>query len=68
MRLEVVPFKASGATPKPKPLQHRIFAVPEKAQYTITIPRVQGYSIGVRNRLAYNVADIVASLDQSLGE
>lgn len=68
MPFEVVPFKASGATAKPKPLQHRIFAVPEKAQYTITIPRVQGYSISVRNRLAYNVVDIVASLGKSLGK
>lgn len=48
---EVVPFKATGATPKPKPPQRRIFAVPQKAQYAITVPRVLGYSMGVRNRI-----------------
>jgi type III restriction enzyme len=49
---EVVPFKATGATPKPRPPQRRIHAVPQKAQFAITVPRVLGYSIGVRNRIA----------------
>ena len=48
---EVVPFKATGATPKPRPPQRRIYAVPQKAQYAITVPRVLGYSIGIRNRV-----------------
>lgn len=48
---EVVPFKASGATPKEKPKQRRIHAVPAKAQFAITAPRVLGYAIGVRNRI-----------------
>ncbi|HEY1934141.1 MAG TPA: hypothetical protein VGG99_19195 [Acetobacteraceae bacterium] len=48
---EVVPFKATGATPKPRPPQRRIHAVPQKSQFAITIPRVLGYSIGIRNRV-----------------
>jgi type III restriction enzyme len=48
---EVVPFKATGATPKPRPPQRRIHAVPQKAQYAITVPRVLAYSIGIRNRI-----------------
>jgi len=48
---EVVPFKATGATPKPRPPQRRIYAVPQKAQFAITVPRVLGFSIGVRNRV-----------------
>lgn len=49
---ELVPFKATGATPKPRPPQRRIYAVPQKAQFAITVPRVLGYSIGIRNRIA----------------
>ncbi len=48
---EVVPFKASGATPKPRPPQRRIYAVPQKTRFAITVPRVLGYSIGIRNRV-----------------
>jgi hypothetical protein len=40
---EVVPFKATGATPKPRPPQRRIHAVPQKEQFAITVPRVLGY-------------------------
>ena len=52
MPFEVLPFKATGATPKPRPPQRRIYAVPQKAQFAITVPRVLGYSIGIRNRIA----------------
>lgn len=55
---EVVPFKASNAAPKPKPPQRRIYAVPSKAQHAIGIPRVVGFQMGVRNRIA--VADWAA--------
>jgi type III restriction enzyme len=60
---EVVPFKATGATPKPRPPQRRIHAVAQKAQFAITVPRVLGYSIGIRNRVTVpdwpNVARMV---------
>lgn len=60
---EVVPFKAAGAgVHKPMPPQRRIFAVPQKAQYAIIIPRVLGYSIGVRNRIHVPDWNAVAGL------
>jgi len=52
---EVIPFKATNASPKPKSPQRRIYAVPSKAQHAITVPNVRGYQMGVRNRIA--VAD-----------
>jgi type III restriction enzyme len=48
---EVIPFKASNTTPKPKPPQRRVFALGSKAQHAIIIPRVVGYQMGVRNRI-----------------
>jgi type III restriction enzyme len=59
---EVVPFKATGATPKPRPPARRIHAVPQKQAFAITVPRVLGYSIGVRNRIAVQDWDAVARL------
>jgi type III restriction enzyme len=49
---EVVPFKATNADPKPKPPQRRIYPVPSKARHAITVPNVQGFQMGVRNRIA----------------
>ena len=51
---EVVPFKATG-TPKPRPPQRRIHAVPSKDRFAITVPRVKGYSQGISNKVT--VAD-----------
>jgi len=48
---EVIPFKATNTTPKPKPPQRRVFALGSKAQHAIIIPRVVGYQMGVRNRI-----------------
>lgn len=49
---EVVPFKANpqGAAPPPAKRFH-IRAVPEKAAFEITFPRVEGYTQAIRNRL-----------------
>jgi len=49
---EVIPFKAnpSGPTP-PKVKRHHVHAVPEKDQFRITFPRVEGYTQGIRNRV-----------------
>ena len=52
---EVIPFKAANASPKPKPAQRRIHAVPGKAAHAILVPNVRGFQMGVRNRVA--VAD-----------
>ena len=41
---ELVPFKAKLAGPQlPQPVQRHIHSVPEKAQYEITVPVVEGY-------------------------
>ena len=41
---EIVPFKAKPSGPQlPQPVQRHIHAVPEKAQYEITVPVVEGY-------------------------
>jgi type III restriction enzyme len=49
---DVVPFKANpqGATPPPAKRFH-VRAVPEKAKYAITFPRVEGYTQAIRNRI-----------------
>lgn len=57
---EIVPFKGSAGTPKPKPPQRRIYAVPEKKQFAIMAPRVNGYSQGVRNRIVVDWAKIAS--------
>lgn len=60
---EVVPFKASAAgAVAPRPPQRRIFAVPQKAAYAISIPRVLGYGIGIRNRVTVPDWDKVAGI------
>ncbi len=59
---EVVPFKANTVAVVPKPPQRRIYAVPQKAQYAIAIPRLLGYAIGIRNRVAIPDWKSVASL------
>ena len=48
---EVVPFKQSGAPPPKKPKQHHVQALPERALYEITFPRVGGYQQAIRNRV-----------------
>ncbi len=59
---EIVPFKATAGTKRPKPPERRIFAVPQKARYAITVPRVLGYSIAVRNRIGVSDWSAVAGL------
>ena len=49
---EVIPFKRrAGRRPSIREQRH-VQAVPEKAQYQITFPRVEGYQQAVRNRVA----------------
>jgi type III restriction enzyme len=48
---EVVPFKErTGPRPRRQP-QHHVRALPEKAQYAISFPRVEGYQQAIRNRV-----------------
>jgi type III restriction enzyme len=50
---EVIPFKANptGPTP-PKVKRYHVHAVPEKEEFKISYPRVEGYTQGIRNRVA----------------
>jgi type III restriction enzyme len=49
---EVVPFKQRvGPRPRRQP-QHHVQALPAKAQFAITFPRVEGYQHAIRNRVA----------------
>jgi type III restriction enzyme len=49
---EVIPFKANPTGPAPpKVKRYHVHAVPEKEQFKITYPRVEGYTQGIRNRV-----------------
>jgi len=51
---EVVPFKRrTGPRPRRVPQTH-VQALPERAQFEIKYPRVEGYEQGIRNRIAVN--------------
>ncbi len=59
---EVIPFKAAGGPgPEAKP-RHRVHAVPAKAEYEITFPRVERYTQRVTSRVTVRW-DEVASLE-----
>ena len=49
---EVIPFKRRTGRRRSTREQRHVQAVPEKAQYAITFPRVEGYQRAVRNRVA----------------
>jgi type III restriction enzyme len=56
---EVVPFKENTGKPAPpKPKRHHIRAVPEKAQFAISFPRVEGYQQAVRRKLTVDWANL----------
>jgi type III restriction enzyme len=49
---EVIPFKETKNGPKPPPpKRNHVHAVPQKRQFEITFPRVEGYSQAIRNRV-----------------
>lgn len=49
---EVIPFKENTGRPAPpKPKRHHVHAVPEKAAFAISFPRVEGYQQAIRRRL-----------------
>lgn len=59
---EVIPFKENkGNDGTPRPKRNHVHAVPQKAEYEIKIPRVEGYRQAIRNRVAVNW-DAIASL------
>ena len=49
---EVIPFKENTTVARPPSVKrYHVYAIPEKAQYTITFPRVEGYRQAIRNRI-----------------
>ncbi len=49
---EVIPFKASpGGAPPPPEKRHHVHAIPSRARFEITFPRVEGYTQAIRNRI-----------------
>lgn len=52
---EVIPFKENTGTARPPAVQrHHVHAIPAKARYTITFPRLEGYRQAIRNRITVN--------------
>jgi type III restriction enzyme len=54
----VVPFKQSAGAKPPKVRQHHVQALPEKAEYEIEFPRVEGYQQAIRNRVSVDWSSI----------
>lgn len=48
---EIIPMKATGGPPRPAMERRHVRALPERAEYEITFPRVEGYTQVVRNRI-----------------
>lgn len=49
---EVIPFKANpGGTTPPKEKRYHVHAIPEKENYRIAFPRIEGYTLAIRNRI-----------------
>jgi type III restriction enzyme len=48
---EIIPFKTTGGPPRPSQQRRHVRALPERAEYEITFPRVEGYTQVVRNRI-----------------
>jgi type III restriction enzyme len=49
---EVIPFKENtNGTRPPSVKRSHVHSIPEKAQYAITFPRVEGYRQAIRNRI-----------------
>jgi type III restriction enzyme len=56
---EVIPMKANKGTAPPPPVKrHHVHAIPEKAQFEIQFPRVEGYTQAIRNRVTVNWAEV----------
>lgn len=49
---EIIPFKENkGGTSAPREKRHHVHAIPQKAQFEIRFPRVEGYNQAIRNRV-----------------
>ena len=56
--LSAFTLKASGGSNKPRPRPHHIYAIPEKKQYAISFPRVEGYRQTVRSRVVCDMKKV----------
>lgn len=57
---EVVPFKQVPKKRVRKPPQNHVRALPEKAQFKIVFPRVEGYQQAIRNRVTVDWSRIAS--------
>jgi type III restriction enzyme len=48
---EVIPFKTSTGPPPPPVKRFHVHAIPEKSQFEIKFPRVEGYTQAIRNHV-----------------
>jgi type III restriction enzyme len=48
---EVIPFKTSTGPPPPPVKRFHVHAIPEKSEFEIKFPRVEGYTQAIRNRV-----------------
>lgn len=48
---EVIPFKTSSGPPPPPVKRFYVHAIPEKSEFEIRFPRVEGYTQAIRNRV-----------------
>ena len=48
---EIIPFKENKGAARPREKRHHVHAIPDKAQYEIKFPRVEGYRQAIRNRI-----------------
>ena len=55
---EIIPFKATTATPPAPSTRRHVRALPERAEFEIRFPRVEGYTQSVRNRVAIDWENI----------
>lgn len=56
---EVIPFKENKSGPrKPREKRHHVHAVPQKVQYEIRFPRVEGYNQAIRNRVTVDWGNV----------
>ncbi|MEK7328747.1 MAG: type III restriction endonuclease subunit R, partial [Chloroflexota bacterium] len=51
---EIIPFKANPQGVAPPVKRHHVHALPEKEEFEIVFPRVEGYTTAIRNRVSVN--------------
>jgi type III restriction enzyme len=59
---EIIPFKENKSGPQPpQPKRHHIHAIPERANFEIKYPRIEGYRQAIKNKvtLDFNVASLL---------